>query len=744
MLVFLLTQADNGSTMGWLGRLLWVVLAIVFAWPVHAYADASQAGCGLCIVEVQTRGLSSATEEYVVIQNRTTSDFDLTGIIIKYFTAAGTPNTKTINLSGLLAPQAELAFVSDSLKTANPPLNGLPSGLAFADTGGTLQLLKGTVILDQVGWGTAVLSESAAIPTHNAGYSLVRQNSIVTTDDTGFNSVDFTSQPHACFGLSINEIQPKTIGLNGEDVTPFVELLRAINANTDEDCPLIINGGSYAVAAGDLASATLIAVGEVLNAADQPVALPLNPDTANTLQFMPVSLFGAIDLPGTTTSQAALLSGQSLARFGTSLKATYSPTPGLANVFSATPPNASGEATNNPTACEGVIMTELLPNAVGEDSGNEWIELYNQSGDTIFLGDCKILINSTEYSFNPDQFLDPGEYQHFTDFVDGTSVKTLTLKNTDLNTASFGRKFSGGDFEPLQTIQYENAPEGQSWARFNDGWHWSPIPTPSEANQLNGQGAADLPVTEFPANITPTSTGGDQELPALSVIQITELLPNPASPGTDENDEYVELYNTSNQAVNLTGYKVQTGNNYNYSYTLTDQTIAPNGYLILTSGGTSLTLSNSGGRARLLDPEGAVVSETDSYTEAEEGNAWTYLNGVWQWSSQPTPAATNVVITPVVVASKTKKASVKTTKAKTSTKKAATAKAAKAKATKAKTASAAGDLEEVEQARKLHPGVIAGVGLLAVGYAAYEYRRDIANRYYQLKRNRGSGKTSGK
>lgn len=250
---------------------------------------------------------------------------------------------------------------------------------------------------------------------------------------------------------------------------------------------------------------------------------------------------------------------------------------------------------------------------------------------------------------------------------------------------------------------------------------------------------------------TPTETQqGDEEIepePVQSVtlepLQLTELLPNPKSPQTDSEDEFVELYNPNIEPIDLSGYKIQTGINFSYTYTFTDGTLAPHGYTVITSGISNLSLANTSGRARLLAPNDTVIAETGMYQDAEEGNAWALIAGSWQWTTTPTSLAANMLTLPVLEEKPVKTA--KTTVAKTPKVKAASTpkvKVASTKNTKKTAAPKSPKKDDNQQAAiaaavdvppPLHPGVLAGVSALALLYAAYEYRTDMANRIHQFR-----------
>ena len=110
----------------------------------------------------------------------------------------------------------------------------------------------------------------------------------------------------------------------------------------------------------------------------------------------------------------------------------------------------------------------------------------------------------------------------------------------------------------LQRVAYQDAPEGQSWSRYDAGWRWDDTPTPGVDNLT----AADaVPVLPLDPVIEDGAAMGTGEVPVATTqqrsdipVRITELLPNPAAPLTDENDEFIELYNDGTEAITLKDY----------------------------------------------------------------------------------------------------------------------------------------------------------------------------------------------
>ncbi len=228
----------------------------------------------------------------------------------------------------------------------------------------------------------------------------------------------------------------------------------------------------------------------------------------------------------------------------------------------------------------------------------------------------------------------------------------------------------------------------------------------------------------------------------LNAPRITELLPNPAEPQTDSEDEFIELYNSNDVVFDLTGFKLQTGTTNLHTYTFpAGSNLAPKSFTAFYSIDTGLSLSNTNGQARLLDPAGNTISQADVYGTAPDGQSWALADGTWYWTTMPTPGDANIINQPLGI----KTLSVGTTTA--TTKKSATAASKTTTTPKVKAAStSSGNVSSSSAAKNatpLHPLVLAGVGAGAVAYAAYEYRNDLANRLYQFRRYAASRAAAG-
>lgn len=244
-----------------------------------------------------------------------------------------------------------------------------------------------------------------------------------------------------------------------------------------------------------------------------------------------------------------------------------------------------------------------------------------------------------------------------------------------------------------------------------------------------------LPGTPPPATIIsiPVSEDGKKKGPfmpagniGLEAPVLNELLPNPASPQRDADDEFIELYNPNNKPFDLTGFKLQTvstGSGSKRTYTFPEGTLLKSkSFAAYPSSNISISLNNSGAQIMLLDPFDEVISQTEPYGKAKDGWSWALAEGKWYWTTTPTPGTQNTISADGISGGSTSAGGVGTVEGASTT-------------GTAHSSAAGGSANTGGQTNTLHPGVLVGVAAAALLYGLYEYRGDIKNTIYRIRRD---------
>jgi hypothetical protein len=222
--------------------------------------------------------------------------------------------------------------------------------------------------------------------------------------------------------------------------------------------------------------------------------------------------------------------------------------------------------TSAPSA-SGLVITEVVTsnaNSLADPiyGQPDWIELYNNSNNSINLKDYSISENKTDTFALPDRELKAGEYLVIyccskAEGVDTDAICTgfkMSKKGVALSLSS-----------PKGTIQSLDVPELETdlaWGLDSDGAFKYFIPTPGAAN-------------------TTRSFTSLEELQSTDSVplEITEVMPDSAS----ETDPYgwVELYNNGSEAIELSNLYITENLSNPTKARMPDIELAPGAYTVL-------------------------------------------------------------------------------------------------------------------------------------------------------------------
>lgn len=384
-----------------------------------------------------------------------------------------------------------------------------------------------------------------------------------------------------------------------------------------------------------------------------------------------------------------------------------------------------------------ILLSQIYCGSVNSAS-EEYISLVNIGNTTIDINNWKI----EYFSASPKDFISPtrsiklsGSISAGSDFVIATANNSITSSDLIFSStlaASGGHiKLSNNLGQEIDFVGWGTAskPKGSAVASPKPGEIISRKQDQNGQYINRGENSADFEI------ITGTETNIENRSLESSFLplEISEILPNPASPVSDATGEFVELYNPNSVDINLVGYKLLSGSTLNHTFVFKDQIIKANSYLAFYISETKLTLSNANGKVQLVDNSGKVLSETAEYVNAPEGSSWIRIDSSWVWTKQITPNAENILEQPEPK-EETSSATKSNSKAKATK---ATTKAKAAKTDKdPKTGNVLASETTIPAKSTLNAGILAGVGGLALLYGGYEYRQDIINFYHKLRRNR--------
>lgn len=127
-----------------------------------------------------------------------------------------------------------------------------------------------------------------------------------------------------------------------------------------------------------------------------------------------------------------------------------------------------------------------------------------------------------------------------------------------------------------------------------------------------------------------------------SAIVVNELFPHPST-GTD--NEFIELFNSSNEAVDLSGWILKDGMGSLTTYIISAKIVLnANSYLVFYKKETHISLNDDGDFVSLFWPDGTLVSATAVYKNADKDISWSRnIDGNWLFSLISTPNQANTI-----------------------------------------------------------------------------------------------------
>lgn len=241
-----------------------------------------------------------------------------------------------------------------------------------------------------------------------------------------------------------------------------------------------------------------------------------------------------------------------------------------------------------------------------------------------------------------DQLVITNDKNEIRDAVCWTSTPPTVQEQSDFS--KLGNQWNGiistcipSDKLPKETIfTRKNGQDTNGGADWYTAAVGAAAPVPASTPVPNAP--TPLPVstpTPAPGTVPPAGAIATNE------VIINELLPDPE--GSDDNTEWIELKNTSDHTVSLSGWKLDDEEGGSKPYAFQQESIGAESFLVMSSAVTHLTLNNSKDSARLINPTGTVTSNY-TYQKVETNKSWARMfDNSWEVTEILTPGEENHV-----------------------------------------------------------------------------------------------------
>ena len=543
---------------------------------------------------------TDSVEEWIELYNNSPVTVDIGGWTITDNNGAG--SSYTIPTGNTMAPGTYFTIAQDStgfnaLYGYNADVfGGLPSmnndgdALILKDKNGTemdaVAYEGGSTGGVPTGWG------SSTEPAAGTGYTIVRGDPTTDSDDytdwdtdanNGYPQTQFMNDPDYML-VVFSEVFYDTPGT--DSVEEWIELYN--------NSPMEVDLSGWTITDNNGSGSTYtIPSGETI-AAHSYYTIALNSTGFNNLYGYDADLYGTF--PSLNNDGDALLLKNSSGTLKDTVAWEGGAAAGVPTGWGSTsvPSAATGESivrtdlsTDTDTYADWdtaddngfpqtqeisflVVFSEVFYDTPGDDSVEEWIELYNNSPVTVDIGGWKITDNNgsgDSFTIPSGETIAPGGY--YTIAADSTGFTNLYGYDADTY-GSIPALNNTGDALILED-QYHNVIDAVAWeggagAGVPDGWGSSTLPSASTGSTIVRSSVTSD--TDTYADWTTASSNGYPQTSSGSDIKVvfSEVLYD--TPGTDSVEEWIELYNASSVTVNISGWTITDNNGTGTTYTI--------------------------------------------------------------------------------------------------------------------------------------------------------------------------------
>lgn len=151
----------------------------------------------------------------------------------------------------------------------------------------------------------------------------------------------------------------------------------------------------------------------------------------------------------------------------------------------------------------------------------------------------------------------------------------------------------------------------------NGVWQWTASPNPSDTD------------TVFPDPVPVNECAG---------VRVSEIAANVA-----DEEQFVELHNITDRPVSMLGCGIQTNRSTTATYVFGDEVISAGGFWVVYIKDTPLTLTKTtSGTVYVISSDKMVEADNREYSNLKADTSWADIQGVWKQTYEMTPGTPNI------------------------------------------------------------------------------------------------------
>ena len=275
-----------------------------------------------------------------------------------------------------------------------------------------------------------------------------------------------------------------------------------------------------------------------------------------------------------------------------------------------------------PTVYGGISISEIYPNPA--EGKKEFVELVNSTDKDIDITGWKL-----------DDISSGGSATQTLSGIISAKGVLLLEDGNGLNIILNNDADSVILYDPNGVIQSQvdytmkSSQKGFSYMKVDNTWVWNAEPSP---RVINTSPVVVLPEPQLNPIIQPIIPQPILPQYEIGSIILSELYPYP-----QEGNEFIELINTTDQDIDVTGWKLS---DLAKTYILSG-IVPAKGYRTWYQDESKISLNNTSDTVTLTDTYNQIQSSV-SYTKAKKGVSYIPLLQSWGWTGTITPNSSNI------------------------------------------------------------------------------------------------------